>query len=155
MVQLILIVKKHLKPFHTCEGVYRHFLLNVVSKVCVNPPPPPAETWEGNKHKRTRTKLRRQRLTWMWKQDTSGDQTRDDEKRTSCFNCFHESVQKRRSCCRSIHVIPLYVVAPFRTSTLISQQTVIFHYFNTSAFRPALCVPERFYAPVISTASLQ
>jgi hypothetical protein len=134
-MQLILIVEKHLKAFHTSEGVYRHFLLNVVCNVSVKPPP---ETWKGNKHKRILIELRHQRLTWMWKQDTSGDRTRDDEKRTSYFNYFHESVEKRRSCCRSIHVFPLYVVAPFRTSTLISQRTLadchllLFQHFSIS-----------------------
>lgn len=108
----------------------------MVSKVCVNAPL--AETWNGNKPKRTRIRLRRQRLTWICKQDTSGDQTRDDEKRTNCFNYFHESVQKRCCCCCSIHVIPLYVVAPFRTSTLISQRTLadchllLFQHFSIS-----------------------
>ena len=33
--------KNHLEAFHTSEGVCRYFLLNVVPKVCVNPPPLP------------------------------------------------------------------------------------------------------------------
>lgn len=78
------------------------------------PPLPLSETWNGNKHKRTLIKLRRQRRTWIWKQDTSGDQTRGDEKRTNCFNYFHESVQKRRSWCCNIHVIPFICRGSFQ-----------------------------------------
>jgi len=46
--------------------------------------------------------------------------------------------KKRRSCCCSIHVTPLYVVAPLRTSTLISQRTLadchllLFQHFSIS-----------------------